>query len=171
MDFDNFIIGKTKERRGEIWQKKQQLLSKHKAAADGKNSKKTAALVSLLAENRWTSDHIYYWAYNRLLPHGWKTPADPPSNSYLTNIYMLTINKHRENLKTAGASCLLNLFRSRHKNKMQTICVLIKIGAEWGFAYTWANFAEQSSSYTLKILLRTYTCFQSTLNFSWFGIN
>ena len=35
------------ERRGEIWKKKQQLLSKHRAAADGKNSQKTAALVSL----------------------------------------------------------------------------------------------------------------------------
>ena len=41
MDLDNFIIGKTKERRGEIWQKKQQLLSKHRAAVDGKNSQKT----------------------------------------------------------------------------------------------------------------------------------
>ena len=43
---------KGEERRGEIWQKNQQLLSKHRAAANGKNSKKTAALVSLLAENR-----------------------------------------------------------------------------------------------------------------------
>jgi len=42
MDLDNFIIGKTKERRGEIWQKKQQLLSKHRAAVDGKNSQKIA---------------------------------------------------------------------------------------------------------------------------------
>jgi len=50
MDLDNFIIGKIKEMRGEIWQKKQQLLSKHRAAADGKNSQKTAALVLLLAE-------------------------------------------------------------------------------------------------------------------------
>jgi len=41
MDLDNFIIGQTKERRGEIWQKKQQLLSKHRAAVDGKNSQKT----------------------------------------------------------------------------------------------------------------------------------
>ena len=75
MDLDNFIIDKTKERRGEgrFDKKKQQLLSKHRAAADGKNSQK-----------------------NRLLPHGWKTPADPPSNSCLTNIYMLTVNKHRE---------------------------------------------------------------------------
>ena len=41
MDLDNFIIGKTKEKREEIWQKKQQLLSKHRAgAADGKNSQK-----------------------------------------------------------------------------------------------------------------------------------
>jgi len=49
MDLDNFIIGKTKERRGEgrFEKKKQQLLSKHRAAADGKNSQKTAALVSL----------------------------------------------------------------------------------------------------------------------------
>ena len=89
MDLDNFIIGKTKERRGEgrfgkksnsclanieqqlmiknsrkgfeskrearrgvIWQKKQQLLSKHRAAVDDKNSQKIAALVLLLAENR-----------------------------------------------------------------------------------------------------------------------
>ena len=36
MDLDNFIIVKIKEMRGEIWQKKQQLLSKHRAAADGK---------------------------------------------------------------------------------------------------------------------------------------
>ena len=43
---------KGEERRGEIWQKKQQLLSKHRAATDGKNSQKTAALVSLLAKNR-----------------------------------------------------------------------------------------------------------------------
>ena len=33
---------KGEERRGEIWQKKQQLLSKHRAVADGKNSQKTA---------------------------------------------------------------------------------------------------------------------------------
>jgi len=54
MDLDNFIIGKTKERKGEgrFGKKKQQLLSKHRAAADGKNSQKIAALVSLLAENR-----------------------------------------------------------------------------------------------------------------------
>ena len=31
---------KGEERRGEIWEKKQQLLSKHRAAADGKNSQK-----------------------------------------------------------------------------------------------------------------------------------
>ena len=31
---------KGEERRGEIWQKKQQLLSKHKAVDDGKNSQK-----------------------------------------------------------------------------------------------------------------------------------
>jgi len=38
MDLDNFIIGKTKERRGEgrFGKKNQQLLSKHRAAADGK---------------------------------------------------------------------------------------------------------------------------------------
>ena len=44
MDLDNFIIGKTKERRGEgrFGKKKQQLLSKHRAVADGKNSQKTA---------------------------------------------------------------------------------------------------------------------------------
>ena len=34
---------KGEDRRGEIWQKKkQQLLSKHRAVADGKNSQKTA---------------------------------------------------------------------------------------------------------------------------------
>ena len=45
MDLDNFIIGKTKERRGEErgdLAKKQQLLSKHRAAADDKNSQKIA---------------------------------------------------------------------------------------------------------------------------------
>ena len=38
MDLDNFIIGKTKERRGEgrFGKKKQLLLNKHSAAADGK---------------------------------------------------------------------------------------------------------------------------------------
>ena len=38
MDLDNFIIGKTKESReeGRFDKKKQQLLSKHRAAADGK---------------------------------------------------------------------------------------------------------------------------------------
>ena len=38
MDLDNFIIGKTKERRGEgrFGKKKQQLLNKHSAATDGK---------------------------------------------------------------------------------------------------------------------------------------
>ena len=40
MDLDNFIIGKTKERRGEergdLAKKQQQLLSKQSAAADGK---------------------------------------------------------------------------------------------------------------------------------------
>ena len=38
------------EKRGDLAKKKQQLLSKHRAAADGKNSQKTTALVSLLAE-------------------------------------------------------------------------------------------------------------------------
>ena len=45
MDLDNFIIGKTKERRGDErgdLAKKQQLLSKHRAAADGKNNQKIA---------------------------------------------------------------------------------------------------------------------------------
>ena len=51
MDLDNFIIDKTNE-RGEIWQKNPQLLNKHRATADGKNSQKTAALVSLLVENQ-----------------------------------------------------------------------------------------------------------------------
>ena len=40
MDLDNFIIGKTKERREEqrrdLAKKKQQLLSKHRATTDGK---------------------------------------------------------------------------------------------------------------------------------------
>ena len=40
MDLDNFIIGKTKERReeerGDLAKKNQQLLSKHSAASDGK---------------------------------------------------------------------------------------------------------------------------------------
>ena len=42
MDIDKFHHRQNKgeERRGEIWQKKQQLLSKHRAAADGKNSQK-----------------------------------------------------------------------------------------------------------------------------------
>ena len=42
MDLDDFIIDKTKERRGEgrFSKKNQQLLSKHRAAADGKNSQK-----------------------------------------------------------------------------------------------------------------------------------
>jgi len=35
---------KGEERREEIWQKKQQLLSKHRAVADDKNSPKTAIL-------------------------------------------------------------------------------------------------------------------------------
>jgi hypothetical protein len=45
----------------------------------------------------------------------------------------ITAEKHFQWMEyAAGASCLLNLFRSRHKNKMQTICVLIKTGPEWG---------------------------------------
>jgi len=42
MDLDNFIIGKTKEMRGDgrFGKKNQQLLSKHRAAAHGKNSQK-----------------------------------------------------------------------------------------------------------------------------------
>ena len=47
MDLDNFIIDKTKERRGEGRfgkKKEQQLLSKHRAAADGKRQ-----LTSILA--------------------------------------------------------------------------------------------------------------------------
>jgi len=53
MDLDNFIIGKTKERReeGRFDKKKQQLLSKHRAATDDKNSQKIAALDLLLTEN------------------------------------------------------------------------------------------------------------------------
>ena len=51
MDLDNFIIGKTKERRGEgRFGKKQQLLNKHRAAADGKNSQKTGH-PSFMANN------------------------------------------------------------------------------------------------------------------------
>ena len=38
------------EERGDLVEKKQQLLSKHRAAADDKNSQKIAALVLLLAE-------------------------------------------------------------------------------------------------------------------------
>jgi len=37
------------ERRGEIWQKKQQLLSKHRAAAVSQNSQKTAVAHSSYA--------------------------------------------------------------------------------------------------------------------------
>ena len=46
MDLDNFIITKTKRReeRGDLAKKKQQLLSKHRAVADDKNSPKTAIL-------------------------------------------------------------------------------------------------------------------------------
>ena len=39
---------KEDERTGEIWQKKQQLLSKHRAAADGKNSKKNSSIGPFL---------------------------------------------------------------------------------------------------------------------------
>ena len=45
---------KGEERRGKIWQKKQQLLSKHRAAADDKNSQKTAILylwLTIMANN------------------------------------------------------------------------------------------------------------------------
>jgi len=49
MDLDNFIIGKTKERRGEergdLAKKNATAAYKHRAAADGKNSQKTVALV------------------------------------------------------------------------------------------------------------------------------
>jgi len=37
------------ERRGEIWQKNQQLLSKHRATSDGKNSQKTIILYLWLS--------------------------------------------------------------------------------------------------------------------------
>jgi len=40
---------KGEEGRGEIWQKKQQLLSKHRAAAVSKNSQKTAVAHSSYA--------------------------------------------------------------------------------------------------------------------------
>jgi len=52
MDLDNFIIGKTKERRGEIWQKSNSCLANIEQQLIAKIAKKTAALVSLLAENR-----------------------------------------------------------------------------------------------------------------------
>ena len=45
-----FHYRQKKGSRGETWQKKQQLLSKHRAAVDDKNSQKIAALVLLLAE-------------------------------------------------------------------------------------------------------------------------
>ena len=50
MDLDNFIIDKAKERRGEgrFGKKKQQLLNKHRAAADGKNSKKNSSIGPFL---------------------------------------------------------------------------------------------------------------------------
>jgi len=53
MDLENFSIGKTKKRRGErsFGKKQQQLLSKHRAATDDKNSQKIAALDLLLTEN------------------------------------------------------------------------------------------------------------------------
>ena len=56
MDLDNFIIGKTKERKGEgrFGKKKQQLLSKHRAAGDDKNSQKTVILhlwLTIMANN------------------------------------------------------------------------------------------------------------------------
>jgi len=56
MDLDNFIIGKTKERKGEgrFGKKKQQLLSKHRAAADGKNSQKQTATTWLEGPSRST---------------------------------------------------------------------------------------------------------------------
>ena len=56
MDLDNFIIGKTKEMRGEGRfgkKKKQQLLSKHRPAVDGKNSQKTA-----VAHWSYASKHV-----------------------------------------------------------------------------------------------------------------
>ena len=63
---------KGEERRGEIWKKSNNCLANIEQQLMAKIAK------------------------NRLLPHGWKTPVDPPSNSCLTNIYMLTVNKHRE---------------------------------------------------------------------------
>ena len=76
MDLDNFIVGKTKERREE--------------ERFGKKSNNCLPNIEqqLMAKI----------AKNRLLPHGWKAQVDPPSNSCLTNIYiyMLTVNKNRE---------------------------------------------------------------------------
>ena len=48
MDLDNFIIGKTKERRGEgrFGKKKQQLLSKYRAAVDGKTWRENSFSLS-----------------------------------------------------------------------------------------------------------------------------
>jgi len=40
---------KGEERRWEIWQKKQQLLSKHRAAADGKNNKKNNSIGLIIS--------------------------------------------------------------------------------------------------------------------------
>jgi len=47
------ISSSAKQRRGEIWQKTQQLLSKHRPAVDGKNSQKTA-----VAHWSYASKHV-----------------------------------------------------------------------------------------------------------------
>ena len=45
---------KGEERRGKIWQKKQQLLSKHRATADGKNSQKLELQLQAIKHNHIT---------------------------------------------------------------------------------------------------------------------
>ena len=52
MDLDNFIIGKQKrgEERGDLAKKKQQLLIKHRAAANGKNSQKQLTATTWLED-------------------------------------------------------------------------------------------------------------------------
>ena len=58
MDLDNFIIGKTKE-RGDL-AKKQQLLSKHRATVDDKNSQKNSSgpLVLCPQAAHWTDENL-----------------------------------------------------------------------------------------------------------------
>ena len=48
-------------------------------------------------------------------PHGWKTLVDPPSNSCLTNIYMLIVNKYREKNSRVQRSRSSRVERTREK--------------------------------------------------------